>query len=242
MYSFPPIAAAIGLAHTVVTGLTGYFEPMFGASAAAVAVIALTALVRLAVLPLNYAQVRGEKARARIMPRLLKVRETHGDDPQRMTTEMQKIYTEEGVSPLAGCLPMLAQMPVFVALYGLFITPEIGGEPNSLLTRTLGGVPLGSALPEAFAAGGPGPVVFAVLLAVVAVVAWASRQWLTLPQLRQNAVAGQPQMPGLGAMSYLPFITVAIAAFVPLAAGLYLAATTAWTVAERIVLRNVIPD
>ncbi|RCV48872.1 YidC/Oxa1 family membrane protein insertase [Marinitenerispora sediminis] len=242
MYSFPPIAAAIGLAHTVVTGLTGFFEPMLAASAAAVAVVTLTALVRLAVLPLNYAQVRGEKARARIMPRLMAVREEHGDDPQRLTAEMQKVYTEEGVSPLAGCLPMLAQTPVFIALYGLFITPEIGGEPNSLLTRTLGGVPLGATLPDAFAAGGQGPVVFAVLLAVIALVAWASRQWLTLPQLRQNAAAGQPAVPGLGVIAYLPFITVAIAAFVPLAAGLYLAASTAWTVAERLVLRRVIPD
>ncbi|MFC3998358.1 YidC/Oxa1 family membrane protein insertase, partial [Nocardiopsis sediminis] len=240
MYTFPPIATALGLIASVVTGLTTLLSPFAGTAAAAVAVVCLTAAVRLALVPLSVAQVRGEKARARLAPRLVALQKKHGADPQRLVAEQQRLYTEEGTSPLAGCLPMLAQSPVFIVLYGVFITPEIGGAPNALLGWTLGGVPLGATLGDA-AAAGPGSVaVFAALLAVIAAVAWASRRWLVLPSMAAAAESGGPALPGAQVMTYLSFMTVAVAAFVPLAAGLYLATSTAWTVAERLVLRRLI--
>ncbi|GAA3728505.1 YidC/Oxa1 family membrane protein insertase [Spinactinospora alkalitolerans] len=240
MYTFPPIAAAIGIAYTIVAALTAAFTPLIGASAAAVAVVCLTVIVRLLVLPLSYAQVRGEKARSRLFPKLQELQKRHAKNPERLRTEMTKLYADEGTSPLAGCLPMLAQAPVFAVLYGLFVTAEVAGAPNALLTHTLGGVPLGWTLGDALAVGGPGAWVFAALLTLIAAVAWASRRWLTLPALAQNAVADRPAAPGMSVMSYLPFATVLFAAFVPLAAGLYLATSAAWTVAERTALRHVI--
>ncbi|MBB6173968.1 YidC/Oxa1 family membrane protein insertase [Nocardiopsis mwathae] len=241
MYTFGPIAAAIAFASTVLTALTTVLTPLAGAAGAAAAIVCLTAIVRVAVLPLSVAQVRGEKARARLAPRLLALREKHAENPQRLVAEQQRVYTEEGTSPLAGCLPMLAQMPVFIVLYGLFTSATISGAPNGLLTHTLGGVPLGATLGDVLAVGsGPQSAVFAVLLVVLTGVAWASRRWLALPALTASAASGAPVLPGAQAMSYLSFGTVAIAAFVPLAAGLYLATTTAWTVAERLALRHLI--
>lgn len=243
MYTFGPIAAAIAAAATAVSAISALLAPVFGAAAAAAAIIALTALVRLALLPLARAQVRAEKQRARLAPRIRELQRKHGKDPQRLVEEQQRLYAEEGTSPLAGCLPMLAQTPVFLVLYGLFISPEVGGGPNRLLERALGPVPLGSTLGDALAAG-PAPVaVFAVLIAAVAAAAWASRTWLTVPALRQggrNGGDGAPSLPGAGLMTYLPFMTVAVAAVVPLAAGLYLLTSTAWTVGERVLLRRLV--
>ncbi|GAB3478505.1 YidC/Oxa1 family membrane protein insertase [Nocardiopsis coralliicola] len=245
MYTFAPIAAAIGFAATVTTVLTALFAPIAGASAAALAVVALTVLVRLAVHPLSRAAVRGEKQRARLAPEMRRIQEKHAGNPQRLAEAQQQLFQKEGTTPLAGCLPMLAQTPVFLVLYGLFISPEVSGGPNTLLAETLAGVPLGDTLSAAAGGSGiAGAAVFAVLMAVAAAAAWGTRQWLTLPAMQQNAAgpagAGQPQLPGMGVMTYLPFMTVAIVAFVPLAAGLYLATSTVWSLAERLYLRAAI--
>ncbi|MDA8369441.1 MAG: membrane protein insertase YidC [Nocardiopsaceae bacterium] len=239
MYTFAPIAAAIGVAYTVVTALTAVLAPIAGAASAAIAVVCLTAIVRTALIPLSYAQVRGEKARARLAPKLRELQRKYRGRPERLAAEQQRLFAEENTSPLAGCLPMLAQTPVFIALYGLFVSTTIEGAPNTLLMHSLGGVTLGSTLGDVLAAGfGPEVLVFVVLLVFIAGVAWASRQWLTLPALTAAADDRTSAVPG--AMSYLSFLTVAIAAAVPLAAGLYLATSTAWTVAERLALRHFI--
>ncbi|QBI52103.1 YidC/Oxa1 family membrane protein insertase [Streptomonospora litoralis] len=240
MYTFPPIAAAVGAAYTVVTALAAVLAPVAGPAAAALAVVVLTAAVRLALLPLSIAQVRGEKVRTRLAPRMRELQRRHRADPQRLLTEQRRLYAEAGSSPMAGCLPALAQLPVFMVLYGVFTSPVVGGSGNELLRHTLGGVPLGSGLGDVLAGGGAGTAVFAVLLVVVAATAWASRRWLTLPALEGAAEAGTPAVPGARLMSFLPYGTVAAAAFLPLAAGLYLATTTAWTVAERLALRQLI--
>ncbi|GAA1995860.1 YidC/Oxa1 family membrane protein insertase [Nocardiopsis rhodophaea] len=241
MYTFGPIAAAIAAVSTVLTTLTAAATPIAGAAGAAVAVVCLTVLVRMAVLPLSVAQVRGEKARARLAPQLMALRKKHAKNPERMLAEQRRVYAEEGTSPLAGILPMFVQMPVFIVLNGVFTSATVAGAPNDLLLHTLSGIPLGARLGDVIAGGlTPQVLVYAALLAVIAAVAWASRRWLTLPALKAGAESGAPQLPGTRIMSYLPFGTVAIAAVVPLAAGLYLATTTAWTVAERLALRHLI--
>ncbi|ASU82084.1 insertase [Nocardiopsis gilva YIM 90087] len=241
MYTFGPIAAAIAVVSTVLTTLTAVATPVAGAAGAAVAIVCLTAVVRLAVLPLSVAQVRGEKARARLAPKLTALREKYAKNPERMLAEQRRVYAEEGSSPLAGCLPMFAQMPVFIVLNGVFTSATIAGAPNDLLTHTLGGIPLGARLGDVLGGGlTPQVLVYISLLVVIAAVAWASRRWLTLPALRASAESGGPELPGARMMSFLSFGTVAIAAFVPLAAGLYLATSTAWTVAERLALRHLI--
>lgn len=236
MYTFGPIEAAIGLLSAVITALTDLLTPLAGGAAAALAVICLTALIRLLIAPLSVAQVRAEKTRARLAPRVAELTRKHRGNPERLFAEQRRVYADAGSSPLAGCLPTLAQLPVFVVLYGLFVSATVAGAPNALLAHSLGGVALGTTLGEALAAGAP-VLVFLVLMAALTVLAWAMRRWLTLPAM--NAAAG-PRPPGAAALSYLSFTTVVIAAFVPLAAGLYLAATTAWTVGERLLLRRLV--
>jgi YidC/Oxa1 family membrane protein insertase len=226
MYSFPPLAAAIGVLYTVVTGLTTTLTPLLGPAAATVAIVLLTVAVRLALLPLGYAQVRGERTRATLLPKIQDLQRKHRSNPERLRRELAALYQREGTSPLAGCLPALAQAPVFMVLYGLFLTAEVGGRSNVLLTDTLAGVPLGSRLLDV---AGADLVTFAVLFGLIALVAVATRR--TMP-------ATPPETPGAGLIKLVPFGTVLVAAVVPLAAGLYLLTTTAWTVAERTVLRR----
>ena len=82
-----------------------------------VAIILLTLLVRLAVAPLNYKSMKGMKDMARIQPQLTKLREKYADDKEALNREMLALMKSSGYNPVAGCLPMLVQMPVFLALY-----------------------------------------------------------------------------------------------------------------------------
>jgi YidC/Oxa1 family membrane protein insertase len=236
MYSFAPIALGLKVASTAVTALTVWLTPMAAGAAPALAIVVLTAAARLLLLPLTPAQVRGERDRNRLAPKLRELQRRHGKNRERIMAETQKLYAEAAVSPLAGCLPALAQIPVFMTLYGLFITPEIGGEPNSLLTATVAGAPLGSGPLDS--PMGPHLPVFAVLLAVLVALAWAQRHLIALPALKATGAepgAGMARIAGV-----LPFAPVAIAPFVPLAAGIYLATTTAWTLGERLILRRIV--
>lgn len=239
MYSFAPIAAAMDLVSSALAALTALFTPVVPAAAAGLSVVLLTVGVRLLLVPVGIAQVRAEKVRARIGPELARIGTRHRDDPQKMVAEQRRVYSEAGSSPFAGCLPALVQMPVVLALYGVFIGASGGADP--LLSHTFGGVELGSTLVP-LAQGASVEPVFALLIAFLALVAWAQRSYVMLPTMRANATAGgqgQPPMPGI--LTYLPYVTAVIAAFVPLAAGLYLLVSTAWALGERLVLRRVLP-
>lgn len=228
MYSFPPLAAAIGVLYTAVNTLTTAFTPLLGPASAAVAIVALTMAIRAVLVPLGVAQVRGELARAALAPKLRELQQKYRNNPERLRRELTALYQREGTSPLAGCLPALAQAPVFMVLYGLFLTAEVGGRANALLTSTLAGVPLGARLLDV---ADVDLLVFAALGAALIGVAALTR-WLT--------PAPPADTPGAGVIRLLPFGTVLVAAIVPLAAGLYLLTTTAWTVTERTLLRRVL--
>jgi YidC/Oxa1 family membrane protein insertase len=227
MYSIPPIAAMIGALHAVVTGLVSILAPFVGATSTTAAIVLLVIAVRTLLLPLGYAQVRAEQTRTRLAPAVRELQRMYRHDPQRLRRELAALYASERTTPLAGCLPALAQAPVFTVLYGLFLTADIDGQPNGLLTSTLAGVPLGARLSDV--AADPQVLVFAALFALLALVAWATRR-----------ITPAVDAPGAALVRLLPFGTVVVAAVVPLAAVVYLLMSTAWTVGERVVLRRVV--
>lgn len=81
------------------------------------AIIALTLLMRILVLPFNLASYRSMKKMQKIQPALTSIREKYKDDAQAMNRETMALMKTEKVNPIGGCLPMLLQMPIFFALY-----------------------------------------------------------------------------------------------------------------------------
>lgn len=81
------------------------------------AIILLTMLVRLIVLPLNITTFRSTKKMQAIQPIISALRERYKDDPQTLNKEMMGVWKEHKVNPFGGCLPMLLQLPIFFALY-----------------------------------------------------------------------------------------------------------------------------
>jgi YidC/Oxa1 family membrane protein insertase len=87
-------------------------------------------LMRVVLFPLYQKSMRAQIGQMRVQPIVQDIRERHKDDPQKMQQEMMRVYKEEGVNPLAGCLPMLVPMPILFTLFFVFQgTIEFRGVP-----------------------------------------------------------------------------------------------------------------
>ncbi|GAA1597758.1 YidC/Oxa1 family membrane protein insertase [Kribbella karoonensis] len=221
------LEAPVAGAYHLLTSLVSALQPLTGAYAAVIAIVLCTLLVRLCLVPLSLRAHRGMQARAALMPQYKQLTEKHRGDPERLQRELTKLQAETGTSVFAGFLPLLAQMPFFWLMYTLFSRAVVAGESNQLISGSLLGAPLGTHWP--ILTGTPAYMVIAVLLCVVAF--FSAR--LQLRQLDPSATTLSRRIAQL-----LPYGTLLTAAFVPLAAGLYLLTTTAWTVVERTVLHR----
>lgn len=85
------------------------------------AIIGVTLVVKGILYPLTKAQYTSMAKMRMLQPKLQEMRERYGDDRQRMSQEMMELYKKEKVNPLGGCLPLLLQMPIFIALYWTFM-------------------------------------------------------------------------------------------------------------------------
>ena len=90
-----------------------------------VAIILLTILIRVVLLPLTIKQTKSMYELQRIQPKLKELQDRYKDDKEKQQEELMKFYAENKVNPLGGCLPILLQMPVFFALFRV-----IGGTPQ----------------------------------------------------------------------------------------------------------------
>jgi len=81
------------------------------------AIIVFTLVVRLLTLPLTLKQIKSSKAMQELQPKIKELQRKYKDDKERQTQEMMRLYREAGVNPASGCLPILIQMPVWIALY-----------------------------------------------------------------------------------------------------------------------------
>jgi YidC/Oxa1 family membrane protein insertase len=83
----------------------------------AAAIITLTIIVRTLLLPVAIKQIRSMRDTQRLAPEMARLRQKHRSDRQKMTEEVMELYKREGVNPYASCLPMVAQAPVFIAMF-----------------------------------------------------------------------------------------------------------------------------
>lgn len=245
----------VDFAYHLVCWFAAILAPLFGGLAAAAAIVVFTMLIRLALVPLSYYAVRGERARGRLLPQVQELQRRHAKDPERLQRELKALQRAEGTTLYAGCLPLLLQLPFFSVMYRLFLSHSVAGSPNALLSHRLLAAPLGS-----WWLGGAGPVsaqgaVFAGLFVLLAVIGVAALRAARRNQVRARAQAaaappattttGRAGRPApatqtatadraVGLLSkVMPFGSLLMAAIVPLAAGLYLVTTAAWTLAER---------
>ena len=83
----------------------------------AFSIIALTVCMRTLLIPLTYKQIKGMRAMQALQPQIKELQEKYKNDKQRMQQEMMRFYKENNVNPFASCIPLLAQLPVFITLF-----------------------------------------------------------------------------------------------------------------------------
>ena len=98
-----------------------------------VAIILLTVIIKLVFYPLSAASYKSMAQMRKMAPRLQHLKERYGDDRQKLHEAMMKVYQEEKINPLGGCLPILVQIPVFIALYWVLLSAvELRQAPFAL--------------------------------------------------------------------------------------------------------------
>src|ERR1041384_5598564 len=91
-------------------------------NSAGLTIMLFTIIVRTAMLPLSLQQIKSQRAMMALQPRLKELQAKYAGNRAQMGQEQIKLYKEAGVNPAAGCLPMLIQMPIWIALYSALTT------------------------------------------------------------------------------------------------------------------------
>ncbi len=100
----------------VITFLYGLTN-MLGVPSYGLAIVIMTIIVKLILYPLTKKQIESTKAMMSIQPKMKEIQEKYKDDKQRLNMELANLYKNEGVNPLAGCLPLLVQMPIMIGIF-----------------------------------------------------------------------------------------------------------------------------
>jgi YidC/Oxa1 family membrane protein insertase len=222
MSIFAAFDAVVGVAHHALENLATALSPIAGGLAGALAIVVFTLLIRLLISPLTYLQVRGERRRAALAPEIERLRERHRDDPMALATETIALQRAAGAGPFVTLLPGLAQAPFFMVMFRL-VHPAA-----AVVTGLLAGAAFGVPLTAHLLAGLP---VFAVVLALAGGLAW----WMSR-RMRRTMTAEPTGAARI--LPWLPYGTVLVIAYLPLAGALYLLTSSAWTALEHLIWRR----
>ena len=131
---FSPIESFLHFILDLLYSLT----EQFGVGSFGLAIILLTILIKVALYPLTVKQVKSMKAMQELAPKLKKIQEKYKDKPQEMQQKIANLYKDAGVNPLAGCLPLLIQMPILMGMYYALYNFDYGSvEPGFLWLPSL---------------------------------------------------------------------------------------------------------
>ncbi|HEY8892429.1 MAG TPA: membrane protein insertase YidC [Clostridium sp.] len=117
-----PLTKFFNIIHSGINTIIPNVNLSFGLS-----IIVFTIIIRVLLLPLSIKQTRSTARMGLLQPEMKKVQDKYKKDPQKSQQEVMKLYKENGVNPMGGCLPMLVQMPILFALYYLFNNLDIHG-------------------------------------------------------------------------------------------------------------------
>jgi YidC/Oxa1 family membrane protein insertase len=124
----------------VIVTLHDFLAPIFGADSGvswSLAIVGLVILIRIILIPLFVKQIKSQRALTALQPHMKEIQKKYKDDRQKQSEEMMKLYKEHKTNPLASCFPILAQAPIFFALFT--VLNGIGKNPpvkHGVLTQS----------------------------------------------------------------------------------------------------------
>jgi YidC/Oxa1 family membrane protein insertase len=213
-------------------------EPVLASQSYWFSIVMLTVAVRILLIPLTVKQVRSTRVMSELAPEIKKLQAKHKNDRQKLNEEMMALYKERGFNPMAGCWPLLAQMPFFFALYQVIYNSKVAGEANVLRGKTFFGVPLEQhwwaldGWDKLLSAGG---LTILALTTLMSLTTYISQRQLMSKQAAQ--VNPQQQM----IMRIMPLMFFVFAVNVPLAVIIYWVTTNFWSVGQQYILLRTAP-
>lgn len=115
----------------VIMAIHKVLSPIFGTDSGVtwtLAIVGLVILIRIILIPLFVKQIKSQRALTALQPHMKAIQTKHKDDRQKQSEEMMKLYKEHKTNPLASCFPILAQAPIFFALFT--VLNGIGKNPH----------------------------------------------------------------------------------------------------------------
>jgi YidC/Oxa1 family membrane protein insertase len=232
------------------TGLSTFMSPVSGL-AWVLTIVILVVLMRLILVPLFIKQMHATRKMTALAPQIQELRKKYKNDKQTLNQETMKLYRENGANPLAGCLPLLGQMPLFFALFSVLRgisdwkvssgkPPPYGLSPSFVLSAQHADI-FGAHIPDKFLFPLPGQTLESRLVILFAVLISVATTFMTVRQSTKRGMTPQmtPDNPMAQSQKYMAYI-------VPLFAlsGLYWAfglvmywvTTNIWTLGQQYVL------
>lgn len=216
----------------------------------AFAIIFLTVVIRIILIPLFVRQINTSRAMQTIQPKVKAIQEKYGDDRERSGQEMMNLYKEEGVNPSASCLPLLLQMPIFFALYRVLYGAAQGTARGKFLVdnpqlvsslehaKIFGAELAGRFLPIDNGFGATQVVALVLIIILVGTMFYTQLQ-LTRKNMPPESLTG-PMAQQQKMMVYLfPAMYLFTGVSFPIGVMLYWATTNVWTLGQQeILIRN----
>jgi len=190
-------------------------------------IIALTIVTRALLIPLTYKSLKGMRALQALQPQLKEIKEKYKNDQKRMQQEMMRFYQENKVNPFASCIPLLAQLPVFITLFYVLkneLPADIGCEAGHC------GSEASFLFIHDLTAKAHGPELIALL------VLYIGTQLISGMVMAVTADKSQRTM-----MMVLPFIFVPFVISFPAGLVLYWITTNIWTIGQQYTIQKLIP-
>ena len=188
-------------------------------------IVALTVIVRMALVPLTVKQIHSMQNLQRYAPQMKEIQKKYKQDKQKQNEELMKFYRENQINPAASCLPMLVQLPVFIALY--YALKNFSQEPAALHPGSLSWLHFIPSIADHTTSHWGGYV----LLVVYVASQMASTYFMatTVDKMQRRL------------FMIMPLIFVFVIAHFPAGLVLYWVTTNLWTVGQGLITRRLVP-
>lgn len=216
----------------------------------ALSIISLTVVIRTLLIPLFVKQIKNSRNMQLLQPKVKELQKKYGHDRERLTQETMKLYKDTGTNPLASCLPLLLQMPIFLALFRT-LNKAADGEGVGFMTNTLAKLLQKSELfgfariSDSFTQGGVSwPLnatqwLCAFLVVCMTVTTFTTQRQLMRKNMPESALTGQYAQQQKILLYVLPVVFAVGGIAFPIGVLLYWTTSNLWTMGQQFyVIRN----
>ena len=232
------------------SGLTALGLPADGGASWTLSIVGLVILIRIILIPLFVRQIKAQRGLQILQPKMKEIQKKYKDDREKQSQEMMKLYKETGTNPLASCLPILAQSPIFFALFQVLngiatgqargvLTPEL---LESARNARVFGAPLYATFANAneYAAQGVSAtsvrIVTVILIVLMTFTTFTTQRQLMLKNMpTDNPMAQQQKI----LLYVFPLMSAFFGINFPIGVLIYWLTTNLWTMGQQFyVIRN----